>query len=478
MIMDKLLVQLEEAARPKHAAPHDPGFRPAALWTRAYRKLATADTKRRTVRIALGRTDGIVFHHTLEILPWSAATAEATYRYIERTLKYLLWQKGGCSVMISGCPEAAARLARDYAPGGTRAFDADVMGETIFGAPFTVKACDESDLPAANEPKYRMGGSWKGCRVGFDLGGSDRKCAAVLDGKVVHTEEVPWAPVKQADWKYHRDGIEDSIKRAAAHLPRVDAIGGSAAGVYVNNQARIASLFRAIPKADFNTHVHSLFNEIQQKFGVPLILMNDGEVTALAGSYSLNDHPVLGMAFGTSLAGGYCGPDGGLTSWLNELAFVPIDFRTSGGPQDDWSGDYGVGAQYLSQQAVGRLAVAAKVDFAPDCTGLPERLAEMQRRLGTGDKVAREIFTAVGRFLGYAVATANDFFELKRVLALGRVTSGSGGDIIIAESTRVLRDEFPELAGRVTIEMPDETSKRHGQAVVAASLPPDDMLRA
>ncbi len=474
--MNKLIASLEQAATPRQPAPYDPGFRPAALWTRAYRRLVAAHPGRRPVRIALGRTDGIVFHHAMEILPRDADSAAATYRYIERTLKYLLWQKGGCTVWIAGCPEAAAQLALDYAPGGARAFDADVMGETIFGAPFTVRACDESDLPAASEPQYRMGGCWKGCRVGFDLGGSDRKCAAVIDGKVVHTEEVAWSPVTQADWRYHRDGIEDSIKRAAAHLPRVDAIGGSSAGVFVNNEARIASLFRSIPRDAFNAHIRGLFAGIQKAWNVPLILMNDGEVTALAGSIALEDRPVLGMAFGTSLAGGYCRADGGLTPWLNELAFVPIDFRAAGGPQDDWSRDFGVGAQYLSQQAIGRLATAAKVDFPAGCDGLPERLAEMQRRVAAGDAVARDLFIAVGRFLGYAVAHAADFYPLKRCLALGRVTSGAGGDIIVRESTQVLKTEFPELAGQVTIEMPDEKSKRHGQAVVAASLPPDEAI--
>ncbi len=475
--MDKLIAQLEQASVPARAVPYDPGFRPAALWTRAYRKLVAENAARRKVQIALGRPDGIVYHYELELLPWCAETAEATYRYIERTLKYLLWQKGGCNVWIAGCPEAAARLATDYRAGGARAFDADVMGETVFSAPFTVKACSESELPAANEPKYKMGGCWKGCRVGFDLGGSDRKCAAVIDGKVVHTEEVPWSPVTETDWKYHRDGIEDSLRRAAAHLPRVDAIGGSAAGVYVNNQARIASLFRSIPKPDFDAHVRTLFLDIEKSWKVPLVLMNDGDVTALAGSLSLEDHPVLGMAFGTSLAGGYCGCDGGLTSWLNELAFVPIDFRSSGAPQDDWSGDFGVGAQYLSQQAVGRLAITANAPFDAACTGLPERLAEMQRRLADGDAVARDIFTAVGRFLGYAVAHADSFYKLKRFLALGRVTSGGAGDIIVKESTQVLREEFPEIAERVRIEMPDEKSKRHGQAVVAASLPSDDLIK-
>lgn len=478
--MSDLIKQLEIEATPKCAAPYDPGFRPAALWVRAYRKLVAADKGARKVIIALQRPDGMVFHHTLEILSDTPDTAAANYRYVERTIKYLLWQKGANTVLISGCPEVVAKLSKAYAKGGEREFDADFMGRLVFLGDFTVKAVSEAEIPAPNEPKYRMGGCWKGCRVGFDLGGSDRKCAAVKDGEVVYTEEVPWAPIKEADWHYQYEGIKDSIRRAAAHLPRVDAIGGSSAGVYMNNEVRSASLFRGIPPADFDAHIRKLFIDLGKEFGVPLYLMNDGDVTALAGAIQLGDYPVLGMAFGTSLAGGYCGPDGGLTPWLNELAFVPCDFRSIGPdtPQDDWSLDYGCGAQYLSQQAVGRLAVAAGVQFAPDCDTLPLRLKEMQRRLDKeGDPVAADIFKAVGRFLGYTVAYANDFYVLKRFLALGRVTSGKGGDIIIEESTNVLKTEFPEIAEKVTIEMPDETSKRHGQAVIAATLPPDELIK-
>ncbi len=475
--MDKLLAQLLEESAPKFAAPFDPGFRPAALWVRAYRKRLGAD--RRAVEIALRRPDGMVFRHRMEILPDTPENAAANYRYVERTVKYLLWQKGANEVLLAGCDELVPKLAKSYATGGEREFDADFMGNKVFLAPFSVKAVEAGALPAANEPKFRMGGCWKGCRIGFDLGGSDRKCAAVKDGEVVHTEEVPWSPIGVEDWRYRRDGIIDSLKRAAAHLPRVDAIGGSSAGVYVNNEVRSASLFRGIPQADFDAHIRTLFIDIAKEWGVPLYLMNDGDVTALAGAIQLGDHPVLGMAFGTSLAGGYCGPDGGLTPWLNELAFVPCDFREPGPecPQDDWSLDYGTGAQYLSQQSVGRLAIAAGLTFADDCDTLPLRLKEVQRRLDKeDDPVAAEIFKAVGRYLGYTVAYADDFYVLKRFLALGRVTSGRGGDIIVKEATAVLEGEFPEIAAKVKIEMPDETSKRHGQAVIAATLPPDELI--
>jgi predicted NBD/HSP70 family sugar kinase len=469
MKTDMLIQDLTESAKPALPPPLDPGFRPAALWNRAYRTRITAG-RGAPIHFAITRPDGTVFRHDDTILPWEASTAAATRRYVERTVKRLLWQKGGSRVYLAGCLEGAAALAADYAAGGPRAFDADLMGNRVFGEPFRVVSCQPRDLPPAREPEAVAGGNWDGCRVGFDLGGSDRKCAAVIDGRVVHTEEVPWSPGAAEDWRYHRDGILDSLQRAAAHLPRVDAIGGSAAGIYVDNEARVASLFRRVPAADFDRHIRRLFLDIGRERGVPLVVMNDGDVTALAGSLATGHRPMLGMAFGTSLAGGYCSPAGRLTCWLNELAFVPIDFRGADAPRDEWSGDLGCGAQYLSQQAVGRLAAAAGVAFA-DGMGLPERLAEMQRRLAAGDATARQVFVSVGRYLGYAIAHLADGYDLRHILVLGRVTSGEAGGLLVAEAESVLRREFPDLSERVSVRVPGEQERRHGQAVVAASLP-------
>ncbi len=467
--MNNLELQLDREATPGVAPVLDPEFRPAALWVRAFHNLV-ADSDGVKLGLAMGRPDGTVLRFDTTILPWSDATAAVNRRHVERLLKYLLWQKGGSRVWISGCPQLAAELATAYAAGGARAFDADLMGSRVFGETFRVTACQPDDLPAPGEPTMAIGGHWNGCRIGFDLGGSDRKCAAVIDGQTVFSEEVAWAPIREPDWHYHWLGIEDSLQRAAAHLPRVDAIGGSTAGIVVNNEVRVASLFRAIPPADFDRNIRTLFASLGNKWNVPIVVMNDGEVTALAGAMGLNDKPVLGMAFGTSLAGGYCTPQGTLTSWLNELAFVPLDYRLQEAPRDEWSGDVGCGALYLSQQAVGRLAPRAGIAF-PDRVGLPERLAETQKRLQAGDKNARQIFETIGRYLGYAVAHNDSFYALKRILILGRVTSGDAGSILIEEATRVLQAEFPEVAARVTISVPGETEKRHGQAMVAASLP-------
>ena len=170
---------------------------------------------------------------------------------------------------------------------------------------------------------------------------------------------------------------------------------------------------------------------------------------------------------GTSEAVGYVTPEGNLTDYLNELAFAPVDYREDNPPKDEWSGDAGVGAMYLSQQAVGRLVKPAGFDF-PAGTPLPEILKLVQKARSENDPRASKIYRSVGVYLGYAIAHYADFYDLENLLLLGRVSSGAGGDEIISEAARVLKEEFPEL--NVTIHIPDETFKRHGQAVIAASL--------
>jgi len=201
---------------------------------------------------------------------------------------------------------------------------------------------------------------------------------------------------------------------------------------------------------------------------VPMEVVNDGEVTALAGSMSLGENPVLGVALGSSQAGGYVNREGNITSWLNELAFVPVDYRLNG-PADEWSGDC-CGAQYFSQQATNRVASSAGMK-CPDDMGLPERLVQLQKKLEAGDPIAAKVYETIGTYVGYGVAHYADFYDLKHVLILGRVTTGRGGDIILGKSLQVLCAEFPEIASAVSIALPDEMNRRVGQSIAAASLP-------
>ncbi len=446
----------------------DPGFVPAILWNRAYRSRVKASKAGRPIEIALSRIDGTTFRWSGTVLPAGGENDALTTKYIERIVKFLLWQKGGSRILIAGVPDVATALSSIYSESGPRSFDWSFIGTKIFGEPISVKSVDASELPAANDTTMTLGRNLDGCRIGFDLGGSDRKCAALIDGEVVFSEEVVWDPYFQSDPNYHIDGIHDSLLRAAAHLPRVDAIGGSSAGVYVNNEVRAASLFRGVSDANFETHIRRIFFTLKERWNnIPFEVVNDGEVTALAGSMGLKANRVLGVAMGTSEAAGYVDAGGHIKPWLNELAFAPVDYRDDA-PTCEWSGDHGCGALYFSQQAVARLAPAAGFDFGK--MPFPEQLVKVQEAMLAGDPRAASIYETIGCHFGYSIAHYAEFYDIANLLILGRVTSGDGGEMIINEAETILSHEFPELT--IKLVVPDEKTKRHGQAVAAASLPP------
>lgn len=454
---------------PRFLPPLDPDFRPAALANRALREAAHAAGAAVPLVIGLERNDGARSRYETVVFDPDHPGSAANAFYVERLVKFLLWQRGGWKVFIGGPPAIGEHIRRTYAPGGARQFDAAFMGETVYGRPFTVVPCAPEDVPPAYEPVQTAGGYTDGFRLGFDLGASDLKVAAVANGEVVFTTEIVWEPRQQADPDYHYTRIREALRLAAAHLPRVDAIGGSSAGIILDNQPRVASLFRAVPPERYDA-VRNLFLRLGREFGAPVRVINDGEVTALVGALTLGVKALLGVAMGSSEAAGYVTPEGALTDWLNELAFAPVDYRPDG-PRDEWSQDEGVGSQYFSQQCVFRLAPRAGITLP---TGVPdaERLRFVQDLLARGHEGARQIWESIGVFLGYTIAHYADFYTLEHVLILGRVTSGVGGEIIRERACQVLAAEFPDLAGRIALHLPDEKSRRLGQAVVAAGLPP------
>jgi predicted NBD/HSP70 family sugar kinase len=230
----------------------------------------------------------------------------------------------------------------------------------------------------------------------------------------------------------------------------------------------VASLFRGIPQERY-PEIRSLFLRIREEMGVPLEVINDGDVTALAGSMSLEDTGILGIAMGSSQAAGYVDPDGQLLGWLSELAFAPIDYSPHA-PRDEWSGDVGVGSQYFSQQCVFRLAPRAGIQIPEGLTDA-DKLKFVQEKLEAGQEAAVKIWQSMGIYLGYGLAHYADFYQARHVLLLGRCTSGRGGTLILEGAEAVLQAEFPELAARLHIQLPDEKSRRVGQSIAAASLP-------
>lgn len=456
--------------KPAFVPKLDPGFIPAALWNKAYHKRVDATGKGLPVRISISRTEGSTWTYDTKILPNTKENEDATWLYCERLIKFLLWAWGGSRIQIAGAPHIVARLNETYSHSGKRAFDCDFIGRACFCDSLKIETAEFDALKTSSNNSNRKVHQLTGNRIGFDLGGSDRKCAALIDGNVVFSEEVKWDPYFESDPEYHRAGIADSIQRAAKHLPKVDAIGGSAAGIYINNEPRVGSLFRGISQEDFDKKIRQVFKDLQQQWnGVPFEVANDGDVTAIAGSMAIHDSAVLGISMGTSLAAGYIDDQNTIKGWLNELAFVPVDYRDQG-PVDEWSGDVGCGVQYFSQQAVGRLIPAAGLEI-DNTLKLPEKLELVQEKMNQGDDRAANIYKTIGTYFGYSIAHFKDFYDFRHLLFLGRVSSGPGGELILKMARDILDNEFPELSRKVKFQTPDEKTKRHGQAIAAASLP-------
>lgn len=449
----------------KFIPEYDKGFFPMSVGNRAYR-LALKNEESARVVIALERSNGLVSGYKTEI--FANGHVQDNKIYIERLLKTLLWLKGGFRVYFSGPLYIYEYLKSEYRKNGTREFDSEFM-ERIFGEKFSILLANEKEIPGENEDPKPAGGHLDGCRIGFDAGGSDRKVSAVVDGEVIFSEEVVWHPKLSKDPQYQYDGIMDSMKTAASKMNRVDAIGVSAAGIYIENEVKSASLFVKVPQDLFEKQVRTMFIDIAEEFKVPIEVANDGDVTALAGAMSLDETGILGIAMGTAEAGGYVDSNGLITGWLNELAFVPIDYSKDA-MLDEWAGDLGCGVKYFSQDGIIKLAQNAGITFK-DSLSPAEKLKVVQQLMKDGDKRAVKIYESMGYYLGYAAAYYAEFYDMNRLLLMGRVTSGKGGEIIVDCAEQVLISEFPDLSNKIKIALPDEKARRVGQSVAAASLP-------
>ena len=450
------------------SAKLDPGFRPLSLVCAEIRE----KTKESGQDIVIGceRHKGLMKVYKTRIFEDGAGRDEENFRFVERLVKSLLWIAGGYKIIIAGGGAVGPRIKEAFSGKGLRDFDCNFMAK-IYEKPFEVELRRLCEAPEDKGEAVSTGRHLEGCRIGFDAGGSDRKVSAVIDGEAVYSEEVVWHPKVNSDPEYHYQGILESFKMAASRMPRVDAIGVSSAGVYVNNRVMAASLFIKVPEDDFNARVKNMYIDVAREIGadIPLEVANDGDVTALAGAMELDDVNVLGIAMGTSEAGGYVDSAGNITGWLNELAFVPVDFNPESAV-DEWAGDYGCGVKYFSQDAVIKLAPAAGIELDAGLTPA-EKLSLVQDLMVAGHSGAADIYQTIGVYFGYAIAYYAEFYDIKHVLLMGRVSSGEGGVILLENAQAVLDSDFPELAEKIKLHLPDENSRRVGQSVAAASLP-------
>ena len=452
----------------KVPAKLDPQFAPLSLVCREMRE-ATKENGQDLV-IGVERNKGYTTVYKTRVFKDGTGHDEENFDFVERMVKALLWVAGGFKVIIAGSEVIGNKIKEAYSDGGARDFDVHFM-ERVYETDFVVEIRSLEDAPVEVSGAAPVGRHLDGCRIGFDAGGSDRKVSAVIDGESVYSEEVVWFPKINSDPDYHYQGILEAMKTAASKMPRVDGIGISSAGVYVDNRIMVASLFLKVSDEDFEKKVKNMYIDVCKEIGedIPVEVANDGDVTALAGAMSLEDDSVLGVAMGTSEAVGYVDPQGNITGWLNELAFAPVDFCKNA-MVDEWSGDYGCGVKYFSQDGVIKLAPFAGIEL-DESLSPAEKLKVVQGLMKEGDQRAADIYDTIGAYFGYAIAFYAEFYDIKHVLIMGRVTSGDGGVILLERAQEVLDTEFPELAKKIQLHIPDEKSRRVGQSVAAASLP-------
>ena len=446
----------------KHIPELDPGFIPFGVWVNSYLEGA-----KQPIAIAVERNEGQVsvrrtfIHGTPEM-------RDADYRYIERMVKFLLWSIGGFKVSVCGCSELTKRLQKAYTPEGERAFDYDFF-QKLYEQELQIIDLPLEECPESNEAPKPIGGHLDGCRIGFDAGGSDRKVSAVIDGEVVYSEEVVWHPKKNPDPNYQYEGILDSFRTAASKMPRVDGIGVSSAGVFIGNAPMISSIFYCVPRDRWD-EVKTVFDRAAAAIGdVPIVVANDGDISALAGAMGMGCGKIMGLAMGTSEAVGYVDKDQNVLGWISELAFAPVDLSEDA-MQDEWSTDFGVGCKYFSQDAVNKLAPRAGIELDENLTPA-EKLKVVQALMLQDDERAAKVYRDIGKYLAYTVVLYDRFYDIEHLMLLGRVMSGKGGDLILETCNAVLADEYPELAKKVHVMLPDEKTRRVGQSAAAASLP-------
>ena len=416
--------------------------------------------------LAVEREGGLVSVYETALCT-GGALEEADRLYVDRLAKALLWLRGGWKLIACGSDAAGDYLKRAYAQGGSREFDREFM-ERVYEHPFTVECRPYAERPVSRESSVSVGRHLEGCRIGLDAGASNIKVSAVVDGEVLYSESFPWRPKDKKDPKYHLEHLTAALRSAKAHMPRVDGVGVSSAGVFVADRCMVASLFLGVEQEDFDRHVKDIYRSAVRELGegIPCAVANDGDVTALCGAMALGQNGVLGISLGTSTAGGYVDWKGNVTGWFNEMAFAPVDAQEKGA-LDEWAGDIGCGVKYLSQDGAVKLAEMAGIALSGSCPA--DQFSCLRKRMDGGEERCGAVYRDLGVYLGHSLALYAKFYDIRYALIMGGVAGGAGGDLLLGTARRVLREEYPHLS--VPVEAPDSKVRMLGQSVAAASLP-------
>jgi predicted NBD/HSP70 family sugar kinase len=472
--------------RPAVPAPLDPNFAPLVLAKKNYLKHVAGSKD--FVEWALPRADGCA-RYKLPVFAESHADVECSIYLAGVLIQEMIWQRSASELQLAGPAKICEALKQAYSIGGAYEFEVSSMPKVCGtpDVPFTVKIVDASALPAAKDTPQVCGKEANGCRLAFDLGKSDIKTVAVKDGEVLYSKETEW-DVTNPDPDYHYKMITDALKLAKATLPKVDAVGGSATGtISGDNGATWCDIFPNVPPDVYKAKVVDIFRRMSKEIAgdVPLKVINDGEVTALAAVQKIGKGNIMGISMGSSEGGGYANADGNLMGWINELCYIRLDMNPEA-PTDPWSKGHhtGLSHMYLGQRGATKLA-GKVIQGLPEnyvyphpgmCTIKHEDHAQclklIQKAMADPSQEAEvsKLYETIGVYLGYGLAQYCEFYPIDHVMILGRVSKGKGGDLVLNTAKKVLETEFPKFA-HIEFHTADDHFKAVGQCIAAAALP-------
>jgi len=473
-------------ARPKVPAPLDPNFAPFVLGKKNYLRYASGSPH--TMEFALERAGGLAAREKCPVFADNHADVDASIHMCGVMIQQLMWERSGFRLSLCGPPKQCEALKKLFSVTGRYAFEVKTMPKVCGtpDVPFEVRIVSKPDeLAVSKDQPIVCGKDASGCRLAFDLGKSDIKTVAVRDNQVIESSETEW-DVTNPDPQYHWDAILKAMKATAAKLPYVEAIGGSATGtVGANNEAHWCDIFPNVPPDVYKEKVTHIFNRLAKEFGenVPIRVINDGEVTALAAIMKIGAGNVLGISMGSSEGGGYANKDGNLMGWISEFCYILLDLNPEA-PYEPWTPHCGISHMYLGQRGATKLASKAGLDVGAEMnynhpsmnTTKHEPHAQCLKKIQAAIKdpalcaKATLIYETVGVYLGYGIAQYSEHYLIDHLMIMGRVSTGAGGDIMLKKAKEVLAAEFPHLM-HIQFHTPDDHFKRVGQCIAAAALP-------
>lgn len=363
--------------------------------------------------------------------------------YIERVIKSMIWIYGGYRIYLSGDSRIIEYIKDVYSHSGSRKFDVEFM-EEIYQRPFEIK---EGKIKALKLSRKISMGEGEGKRIGLDLGGTSIKYSVVEDGNDIFSGVLKWNPTQMNNSLYHTQMLKKAYGICEEKIGKAQSLGISTAGIIADNKVRVSSLFRNTYDKDY-----SGFYQLNENY----IIINDGDAAVLGSMQEGGKTGVLGIAIGTSEAGGYVDETGSVTGYLNELAFVPIDFSDES-YIDSWSGDRGCGVSFLSQDGLINMCERSGIIF-PDDMETSKKCIYAEELWQNGDERAQAAFRMMGEMLGYALMWYQKFYKINECVVFGGVISGKAGDYAV------------ECASELFKNVHKGENSRFAQSIAAAKL--------